>query len=153
MISDIDPCETIADAMTEFLTGSKAQWEPTLIPSINFQAIKTADPTPYLQKEKLSTLQHFVIPFGERATKIDRAGKCLEVYSVFLLIVREMDSEFPREKLSLHARKLNLAIRHNRRMGGYPFNGYDTTAKYELGVLRQVNHFASSTRFDFLGIA
>lgn len=150
----IDPCEDIADAMVEFLNGSKAQWNPQFVSSIKFQAVKSSDPTPDLQvEEKLRTLQHFVIPFGERATKIDRGGKCLEVYSVFLLIVGQLHDDMTRTELARHTRKLNLAIRHQSRMAGYPFNGYDTTAKYELEVLRQINHFANSTRFDFTGIS
>lgn len=148
----IDPVEEIADAMVAFLNGSKAGWEEELRPDINFEAVKNADPNASLQIEHLSNLQVFVVPFGERATKIDRGGKCLEVYSVFLLVVRRIDTDFTRKVLSLLSRQLNLAIRHAIRMDGYPFNGYDTTAKYELEVLKQTEHFANSTRFDFLGI-
>lgn len=146
-----DPVEDIADAMVDFLNGSKTGWPQE--PTISFSAVKTADPTPFLQVEKLSTTQVFVIPFGESYQRTDRGGGGMETYSVFLLIVREVNKTFTMEKLGLFARQLKLAIRKNRRIGGYVFSRDETTFKYQMEALQQYNHFANSTRFDFIGMA
>jgi hypothetical protein len=149
----VDPVESIADAQVTFLNGSKAGWHVDHRPTITFQAIKHADPNELLKTEKLTSTLVVIVPFGESAKKIDRGGKALETYQTYLMIVRQLDSAFTRPKLGELARQLKLALRAQNRMAGYPWMGDETTAKYELEVLSQVEHFANVTRFDYAGTA
>ena len=132
--------------MVVFL-GDAPNWQDP--PSLNFETVKDAVPEQKLYKEKLKTLTAFVVPFGESAQKIGRGGQALETYQVFLIIAREMDVTFTREKLSRLSRELKLAIRRSARMAGCPWMGDETTQKYDERMLREHNNFVSSTRFDF----
>lgn len=146
-----DPVEDIADALVEFLNGDKSEWLEQ--PDIAFVAVKDSDPTQRLTVENLSSVQVFVVPFGETAQKIGRGGQALETYQVFLLVVRGVNGQFTRSRLAEFARQLKLAVRRGGKMAGYHWRGDETTAKYQLEALQQVDHFASSVRFDFSGTA
>lgn len=146
-----DPVEDIADALVTFLNDDKSEWGEQ--PEIVFTAVKNADPTKELTVENLATTQVFVAPYGETGQKIGRGGQALETYQVFLLVVRGITTEFTRTKLAEFVRQLKLAIRKGGKMAGYHWRGDETTAKYQLEALTQVNHFASSIRFDYSGTA
>jgi hypothetical protein len=144
-----DPVEDIADAMVTFLNGA-ASWDDE--PSFKFTAEKSDSAIGKVYKEKQTTLKVLVVPWGEAAEKIDRGGKALESYLVQLVIVRQMDADFTRAKLAVFARELKIAIRHNRRLAGYPWSGDETVMKFDSIALAEMNNFATATQFNFAGI-
>jgi hypothetical protein len=144
-----DPVEDIADAMVTFLDGA-ASWEDP--PSLTFNAEKSDSAIGKVYKEKQTTLKVLVVPWGEAAEKIDRGGKAIESYQVELVIIRQMDTEFTRAKLSVFARELKIAIRHNKRLAGFPWIGDETVMKFDTIALAEMKNFATATRFNFSGI-
>lgn len=144
-----DPVEDIADAMVTFLNGAPNWSEP---PTLKFNAEKSDSAFGKVYKERQVALQVLVVPWGEAAEKIGRGGQALESYQVELVIIRLLDAEWTRTRLSVFARQLKLAIRRNVRLGGYVWSGDETVTKFDPIALAEMNQFATATRFNFAAV-
>jgi hypothetical protein len=140
-----DPVEQISDALVTHLNGLE-----TGSLGFVFQAEKTDDPDELLYAEQ-PDLKVLVVPFGETAERIGRGGQAIETYQVNVIVVKKLDI-VTRDALSLFARQLKAAIRPNR-MAGYGWAGDETVTKYDPKILRELNQFASLTRFSYQGTA
>jgi hypothetical protein len=142
-----DPVEDVADALVTLLEAAPSWSTP---PSLSFAVVKEAVPEEAIELESIRTLTVLVCPFGESAQKIDRGGKALETYQVYLVIARPMGEEFTRVNLSRFAREVKTGIRQAGKMAGCVWS-CDETVKFNPQLYRS-NFFLSATRLDYTAI-
>lgn len=134
-----DPVEDICDALVEHING--------LVLSLTAVASKPVNPPEELKLEH-PTLQVLVVPIGETGTKISRGGGVLETYTAALWVVRKIDVEFNRPRLSLFTRELTQALR-GLRMAGHVWSGDETLSKYGLQMIHEETQFFALVQLTY----
>lgn len=145
-----DPGEEICDALVEFLRGLQTIGENPLAPEVSLKANirKTDNPLGELEHEVVE-LTALLYPSAEAAEKRGRGGECMEEFTISMLVVRKMDDQFTRSRLSQFCRELKKRVR-GVRMAGYIWAAEETTQKYDIAMAQNPGTFASVTDFHYL---
>lgn len=143
-----DPCEDICDAIVEHLNTAQEE-EPNPFDPIEFMARKPADPLAELTLE-FDEIQVMLVPYADSETKIGRP-KFLEVHEVSLWVVRKLQNEWTRTRMSEVVRQVIERLR-GRKMAGWTYGAAETTTKFDLTQLHEKKQFMSIVRLSYEGV-
>lgn len=145
-----DPGEDICDALVQFIKELTTPNEDPADPDVSLKAVirKTDNPLGEIQHE-IDDLLVLLYPSAEAAEKRGRGGECQEEFTISMLVIRQMDSQFTRSRLSQYCREIKAAVR-GVRMAGYIWSAEETTQKFDIEMAQDTTTFASVTDFHYM---
>ena len=139
------PGEQICDELVTTLNSA-----PTGTFALRFTAEKPADPNAELDKAS-DAIRVLFWPHSESEKKIGRGNPTLETFSVAMLVIRKLSTEFTRERMHSVMREIKTYLR-GRRMAGRVYSGAETTA-VDLEQLHDRQRLAVATILTYTGTA
>ena len=144
-----DPCEDICDSLVDW-ANALAEETPNPL-GVAFAASKPADPNAQLELE-FNDLQVMFVPYAEEEEKAGRGGVVLETFTVSMMVVRQLSSEFSRPRLAGVVRTLRDQLR-GVRMAGYVYSRSETAVKFDPDQVHDNNQFLSVVRLSYKGMS
>lgn len=148
-----DPGEAIAEAVKEYLNKMSGTF------SLAFVATKPDDTRKAFRVED-GGLRVIVTPTDdETGDRIDRGGRMHEFYRIAIGVVRQLDEEINRTRLSNLVRQINMALRGAAepdevppRMAGHVWQNSQTIRKFDPSNVQEENMFRSVLQVTYQGI-